>query len=236
MVRVFTKNMFVMLVAIMVGAIIITYFAADIIRRTQIAEIETEHIIEIEDIYSRTQNFTDYFLQGSIKMDAARETREEANLYFDFALFWYNNGLKNANVWFNYVWVNGTNQTIQHCIGNCTVAMDGYLSAYQRFDESKPLFETAATYTNRSKYLEVLGYYVNFAQLGKDITMLRYNSTKYLKQAAENISIGNIENATLLFENFSMIEEVYEGMLGEYEEQQGQIDEYLFFDEIREPH
>ena len=232
----FTKNLFVMLVAIMVGVIVVTYFVADIIRRTEIETLTTEHIMEIEDINSKYENFTDYFLQGTIKMDGGREIREEANLYFDFALFWYNNALVNANVWYNNVWINGTNETVQDCIENCTLAMDDYLASHEKFNESKPFFITAMTFTERAKYVEVLGYYVSFAKLGKDITMLRYNSTKYLKFAAENISIGDFENATLLMGNFTIIEEMYQQMLADYEDQQGQIDEYLFFDEIREEH
>ncbi|GAI56025.1 unnamed protein product, partial [marine sediment metagenome] len=34
--RLFTKNMFVMLLSIMIGAIIITYFVADIVYRSNI--------------------------------------------------------------------------------------------------------------------------------------------------------------------------------------------------------
>lgn len=221
--REFNRNMFVMLIAIMVGAVIITYFVADIVNRSTIETITTQHVTEIRDIYSVNENFTDNFLQGSIKMDSAREVREVGNYHFDFALFWYNTALSNL-----------TNSSILNCIGNCTSAMVKYLTSHQRFDESKPYFETAKTFTDKDKYIEVLGYYTKFAQAGKNITMLRYYASKYLMSAAENLSLGNMENVSLLMDLFNETEELYEEELEEYEEYQDQIDGYLFFNEIRE--
>ena len=108
MAREFNRNIFIMLAAIMVGAIIVTYFIADIANKSKIETLTTEHIVEIQDVHSKSENFTDNFLQGSITIDSAREVREVANLDFDFALFWFNNALVNASVWFNNEWVNTT--------------------------------------------------------------------------------------------------------------------------------
>ena len=221
--REFNRNMFIMLVAIMAGGVIITYFVADIVNRSKIEIITTEHITEIRDINSVNENFTDNFLQGSVKMDSAREVREIGNYHFDFALFWYNTALKNT-----------TNSSIQQCVGNCTDAMDKYLDSYQNFGNSKPYFEKAKTFTERDRYIVVLGYYIGFAQSGQNITLLRYNASNYLRQAAENLSLGNMENVTLLMELFNQTEEMYEEELGDYEDQGDQIDGYLFFNEIRE--
>lgn len=234
MAREFDRNMFVMLVAIMIGVVVVTYFIADIVRRSEIETLTTEHSIEIEGINSKNENFTNSYLQGSVTMDSAREVREAGNLDFVIALFWYNNALVNASVWFNDAWTNGTKNLTQQCINNCTTAMEKYLSSYQKFADSKPYFEKAMTFTEQERYIMALGYYVNFAQLGQNITVLRYNASRYLKQAAENLSIGNTENATMLMENFTVLGELYEELLEEYEEQKGQIDDYLFFDEIRE--
>ena len=74
---------------------IITYFVADIINRSKIETLTTQHIVEIEDINSKNENFTNYYLQGSIKMDSAREVREVGNYYFDFALLL---GIKKENI------------------------------------------------------------------------------------------------------------------------------------------
>ena len=89
MARLFDRNMFIMLLAIMVGIIIITYFAADIQHQSTLDTIASQHFTEIQDINSMNENFTDNFLQGSVKMDSAREVREVGNYYFDFALFWF---------------------------------------------------------------------------------------------------------------------------------------------------
>lgn len=216
MVREFDRNMFVMLLAIMIGAVIITYFVADLQNKTRIETLEIEHAIEIEDIYSKTENFTDNFLQGSIMMGSAREVREVANYYFDLAAkIWYPQG------------------QYEKVIDNCTAAMDRYLTSYQKFGESKPYFIAAKTYTDNPSYIGVLGYYVDFAGSGENITLLRYNACKYLMYAAENLSLGQIENATFLMENFSMLEELYEEELLEYDMQKDLIDLYVFFEEDR---
>ena len=171
------------------------------------------------------ENFTDYYLQGSVTMDSAREKREVGNYHFDFARIWYSNAL-----------VNPTGNLIQQCIDNCTEAMSLYQSSYQKFGDSKPYFEKALTFTNNTRYIEVLGYYISFAQSGENITLLRYKASDYLKRAAENLSLGNLENSTMLMENFNLTEVLYGEQLQDYNNRKDQIDGYLFFDIIREPH
>lgn len=236
MVREFDRNMFIMLAAIMVGVIIITFFVADIINKSELTTLKIEHKVEIDDVHSKNENFTDNFLQGSIMMDSAREIREVANLNFDFALFWFNDALAQANVWFNDKWINSTENLTKRCIKNCTEAMIKYTASYNKFGESSPYFVDAKNFTERERYIEVLGYYVAFSQAGQKITLLRYNASKFLKLAAENLSLGEMANVTYLMENYSIMEDLYQMGLGEYEELKEQIDEYTFFDEIREPH
>jgi len=223
MAREFTRNMFIMLVSIMGGVIIITFFVGDIMNRSKIDTLTEQHIIEISDINSRNENFTNYYLQGAVKMDSAREVREVANYYFDFALFWFNNALANQS----------KNLTKQ-CIDNCTNAMQKYLGSHENFGKSKPYFINARNYTNNSRYLEVLGYYIGFAGAGQNITMLRYNASDYLRRAAENLSFGNRENVSILREMFNLTEQAYQGAQQEYQEFRYQIDGYIFFSTIRE--
>jgi hypothetical protein len=225
-----------MLVAIMVGAIIITYFTADIVNKSKIDTLTTEHIVEIRDVHSKNENFTDSFLQGSIVMDSAREVREVANLNFDFALFWFNNALANVSVWYNNEWINNTDNLTKKCIENCTEAMIKYLSSYDKFGNSKPYFFIAKNFTERARYIEVLGYYADFSKAGQAITLLRYNASNFLKQAAENLSLGETVVMGLIMENFTMMENMYLDGLGGYEDLKTVIDEYTFFDEIREEH
>ena len=225
MVKIFDRNMFIMLAAIMVGVIVVTYFIADIMRRSQIETLTIEHEAEMLDVTSRSENFTNHFLQGSVKMNAAREIREVGNYHFDFALFWYTNAVRTID-----------NTSIRHCIENCTEAMSKYLESYENFNVSQPLFEQAKTFTNTSKYIEILGYYVLFIQSGKNITMLRYTASQYLRAVAENLSLGQLENLTDLMDLFNQTEDMYNDQLGDYNDYGGQIDEFLFFDPIREPH
>jgi len=223
MARVFTRSMFVMLVSVMVGVIIITYFIGDIINQSRIDTMTLQHVTEISDINSRNENFTNYYLQGAVKLDSAREVREVANYYFDFALFWFNSALANQS-----------KNLTELCVDNCTNAMEKYINAHENFGKSEPYFIKARNYTNNSRYLEVLGYYIGFAGAGQNITMLRYNASYYLKCAAENLSLGNMELVDLLMENFTLVEQAYQEAVQKYQEFRYQIDGYLFFSTIRE--
>lgn len=223
MAREFTRSMLIMLVSVMVGVVVITFFTADIVNRSKIDTLNILHTVEIVDINSKNENFTNHFLQGSIKMDAAREVREVANYYFDFALFWFNNALANQS-----------KNLTKKCIDNCTNAMQKYIDSHGNFKKSTPYFENARNYTNNSKYLEVLGYYISFANAGQNITMLRYNASDYLRRAAENLSFGDMKNVTALMENFTAVEQIYQQEVMVYQEYQSQITGYLFFRTIRE--
>jgi len=209
-----------MMIAIMTGIVIITFFIADIVNQSEIEILTEEHVVEIDDINSRNENFTDYFLQGSVTIDSGREVREVGNYYFDFALFWYTTALANM-----------TNASINKCIQNCWSAMSEYTTSYGKFESSKPFFEEAKTYTDR--YGTILDHYVEFAQAGQNITMLRYSASNYLRQIAENLTLGNIENVSMLMGLFNETTGMYDEALGGYEELKDQIDEYLFFSEIR---
>ena len=221
--REFDRNMFIMLLAVMMGVVIITFFVADILNSSEVetatSKLAEEHIVEIGDINSKNENFTDNFLQGSVKMDSARETREVGNYYFDLSSgIWYAQG------------------EYQKVIDNCTFALSSYLSSADKFAESKPYFENASKYTDKPSYKGVLDYYVNFSEKGQEITMLRYDMTLYLQQIAENLSLGTvecIENASLLLGNYSLLEESYIEMAMEYEELKDLIDDYMFFEEDR---
>lgn len=212
-----------MLVSIMVGVVIITFFIGDIINQSRIDTITIQHVTEISDIHSRNENFTNYYLQGAVKMDSAREVREMGNYHFDFALFWFNNALANQS-----------ENLTKLCIDNCTDAMEKYLSAHENFGKSRPYFINAKNYTDNPRYLEVLGYYIGFADAGQNIAILRYNASDYLRRAAENLSFGNMDLVVLLMDNFTFIEQTYQEALQQYQEYRYKIDGYIFFSTIRE--
>ena len=149
-------------------------------------------------------------------MDSAREIREVWNYYFYLAArIWYPQG------------------EYQKVIGNCTNAMSQYLTSNLKFAESKPYFIAAKTFTENPSYKGALDYYVAFANSGENITLLRYEAAKYLLYASENLSLGNVENATFLLENFSILESHYDELLQEYNGHKDLIDRYIFFEEDR---
>lgn len=231
MARVFTKNMFVMLLSIMIGAVIITYFIGDIMYQSDIRSLTTEHTAEIETITGKNINFTNNFLKSSVLLDAAREDRAFGNYHFDLAFLWYTSALVEKNVTAMELHKTRT-------IDNCTEAMPNYINSHYNFLEAKKSFTDTKTYTTYDKYLEVLDLYVGLTDSGAKLTLLRYNASQYLKILAENLTfiggnvtyLGNMSEFLLLF-NQTM--GMYGGELAIFEEFQEEIDEYEFFDEIR---
>ena len=231
MARVFTKNMFVILLSIMIGAVIITYFVGDIMYQSNIRSLTTEHTAEIETITGKNINFTNNFLKSSVLLDAAREDRAFGNYHFDLAFLWYTSALVEKNVTIMEVHKTRT-------IDNCTEAMPNYINSHNNFLEAKKSFTDTKTYTTYNKYLEVLDLYVGLTGSGAKLTLLRYNASQYLKILSENLTfiggnvtyLGDMSEFLLLF-NQTM--GMYAGELAIFEEFQEEIDEYEFFDEIR---
>ena len=234
MAREFDRNMFVMLLAIMVGVIIITYFVADIMRRAEIENLTNQLDIktgEIETITANNINFTNHFMKSSVLLDSAREDRAFGDYHFDLALLWYDSALSSKNASNMDVYKNMT-------IDNLTNAMEKYLISHQNYKESGKFFDATKAFTTYDKYLEVLNLYVSLTQSGARLTMLRYNASKYLIQITENITFINntvtfSENVSELMEDFNFTMSMYDSELETYEDTQEDIDEYDFFDEIR---
>jgi len=224
MAREFTKNMFVMLFSIMIGAIIITYFVGDIIYRSNVETLAMQHTTEIESLEEMNINFTSHFLSSSVLLDESREDRAFGNYHFDLAFLWFKSALVEENSSTMDVYKNRT-------IDNCTYAMEKYLISHQNFKEAKIFFNDTKAYTSYEKYLEILDLYVNLTASGARLTMLRYNASKYLKYMAENLSLDM--NISALFELFNETMDLYEEELDIYEDYQDEIDEYEFFEEIR---
>jgi len=224
MAREFTKNMFVMLFSIMIGAIIITYFVGDIIYRSDIETLTVQHTTEIESLEEMNINFTSHFLSSSVLLDKSREDRAFGDYHFDLAFLWYNSALSE------------TNETIMdlykaRAIDNCTNAMPNYINSHLNFEEAQASFSDTKAYTTYPKYLEILDIYVNLTSSGARLTMLRYTASQYLKYMAENLSLDM--NISALFELFNETMDIYDEELDIYEDYRDEIDEYEFFEEIR---
>ena len=233
--RVFDKNMLIMAVAIMVGIVVITYFVADIVHRSQIQELNTEHTHEIENIEENNINFTSSFLESSVLLDSAREDRAFGNYHFDIGRLFYTTALTEINATIVVSYKNIS-------INNCTLAMPKYLTSHQNFNQASIFFNSSKKFTVYTNYIELLNLYVNLSQSGAKLTMLRYNASQYLMMLAENITISNngsvvLENVTELENLFNETMAMYGAEMGNYEELQDEIDEYDIkgFSTIREP-
>jgi len=62
MVRTFDKNIFVMLFAVMIGVVIVTYFMADIMHQSTIESLTAEHVTEIGTIEEKISTLPVIFL------------------------------------------------------------------------------------------------------------------------------------------------------------------------------
>jgi hypothetical protein len=228
--KVFTKNMFIMLLSIMIGAVIITYFIADIERQSEIEtykkEIQTI-TFEKEYVTSQSKNFTDNFFKSLGSLDLSREYRSEGNAYFDLA----------ANI--NY-----HQKDYDKIIENCTQAMELYIYSYENFLDTKDYFNDTKAYTNAFSevdaeiYIGIIDLYIDLSQSGANLCMIRYNASKYLIYIAENLSLYNESvNITDLLELYNFTkDELYFGELSNYNGIKEEIEnEYgQFFNPIRE--
>jgi len=227
MAREFDRNMFIMLLAIMIGAIVITFFVADIINRSKIETLNIKHTEEMETMAGKNLNFTNHFMKSSVLLDASREDRAYGDYHFDLAFLFYNTALSEEN--------SSIIESYQaRTIDNCTNAMEKYLISHENFVSAKGFFNDTKTYTSYEKYLEILDLYIGLTGSGAKLTMLRYNASKYLKYMAENLTkIGGLTNISELMDMFNQTMDLYEQESGEYDDCKEKIDEYEFFDEIR---
>ena len=233
MAREFDKNMFVMLFAIMIGTIIITYFVADIVNKTKMDTLTEQHSKELSTLRGLTENFTSAFIKSSVILDQAREDRAYGNYHFDLGFIWYNSALSERNE---------TNIELYKTRGidNCTNALPYYYNSRLNFEDSQIYFNEAKLNTNVEKYIEILDLYISLTDAGSELTMLRYNATIYLKYLTENITFnpdtGNatyLTNVTELLGLFNQTMMLYSGALSNYNQIIDEIDEYEFFEEIR---
>jgi len=144
MTREFNRNMFVMLFSIMVGAIIITYFAADVSRRGEIetlTEKTTELEGEIKSIEEMNINFTNYFMKSTVLLEASREDRAFGDYHFDLAFLGYNSMLSEDNEI-------KMNQYKNMTMSNCTNAMEKYLFSHDNFGVAENFFVETKAFTN----------------------------------------------------------------------------------------
>ena len=232
MAREFDKNMFVMLLAIMIGAIIITYFAADLISTGKLEDLTSQYEGEITSVKSESENFTSSFIKSTVILDQAREDRAFGNYHFDLGLIWYQSALAEKNITYFKIYK-------ERGIDNCTSAMPNYYYSYLNFEDSKDYFNQTIAFASEN-YLEVLNLYVKLTASGAKLTTLRYDASRYLLYLMENLTFDPINNNVTYLENVTEIMVLFTGVMADYQEEldnyegtQDEIDEYEFFEEIR---
>ena len=233
MVRIFSRNLFVMLLAIMVGVIIITSFAADIVNRSKLDTLTTYYEGEITTVKGKSENFTSNFIKSTVVLDQAREDRAFGNYHFDLGFLWYQSALSEDNgSLFNLYKARG--------IVNCTDAMPNYIYSNLNFDEAQTYFSDTKSYTDIAKYITILDRYIELTGSGSRLTILRYNASKYLMYLLENLTFNENTNEAIFLENVTGLMGLFEDTMGAYEEEtdiyddyQDEIDEYEFFEETR---
>jgi len=233
MVKLFDRNIFIMMLAIMAGFVLITYFVADIAHQSQIQQLNSAYTSEIENIEQNNIYFTSSFLESSVILDSAREDRAFGNYHFDLAQLFYTSALAEDNE-------TKMNTYKTNCLVNCTEALPEYYNANQNFLLASNHFENTKQYTNFSSYITLLSLYVNLSNSGGRLVLLRYNATMYLMQIAEKIVYEEegvvLDNATELLDLFNETMMAYGGELGTFTKIQDEIDEYDIegFSPIRE--
>ena len=231
--REFNRNMFVMLLTIMIGVIIITFFIGDIIRRSDIDTLKTEHKVEIKEIASKNKNFTSNFIISNVILDKAKEGQYSGNYNFNLAYVWYNSALAEKNI------TNFNTYKIR-TIDNCTKAMTHYINSHNNFNLSKNHFNDTKALTDFIEYQEIIDIYIDLSESGYKLTDYRYNASYYLISLTENL-IVDTQNGTIIYgENVTEILQLFNDSLSLIEEEgenfaelQEGIDEYDLFKTLR---
>jgi len=177
--REFDRNIFIMLLSIMIGVIIITFFVSDIIARTDEGE---KHKIEIKSIEQQNTNFTTRLLSSLGYLDKARESRAEGNYHYDLAYLWYSSALVLTD--------NETLNTYKNStFDNCSLAIESYNLGFSNFGVAQDQFEGTLAYSEG--FSNLVNLYINLAESAANLCQLRINASTYILYLAENLTLVN---------------------------------------------
>jgi len=207
MVRIFDRNMFIMLLSIMVGVVIITYFYADLQNRMRTEQLISEHTAEIKTIESKNINFTNGFIHSLGLLDIAREYRADGNYNFDLAMIWYTSALSELNS-------TKLDDYKTRTIENCDSAVVNYTYSYNNFVEARNRFDLTKDFVNYDVYLNILDLYMNLTDSGSRLVTLRINASNYLKNIVENLTI--VDNTVSYMTNVTDLLDLFNATMAEY--------------------
>ena len=234
MARIFDKNMFVMLLSIMVGVVVITFFVADIMKNTALEKQAEEYEVEIEDIQTRNINLLSNILSSIGDLIRSNNYRTEGNYHFDLATIWYSTVLSETNLTEMEYYKSLIYSACDDASFNYNLSKVNYEVAHLKFQ--------SVLSQSTEEFEELLTLYVNLTAKGSELAELRIDASKYLRYLTENITI--INNTVAFENNMTDIQDLLNSTLNDIEElemQYAEIEEeiekeynIIGFSEIRE--
>jgi hypothetical protein len=187
MARIFDRNMFIMLLSIMIGVIIITYFIADIVARTSTEEkLSLIYEGEKKEIEEKNLNFTSAFLDSLLALDLANDFKSKADVKYQISKSFYKSALDVDSF-------SDLENFKEIIIDNCTDAMQEYYYSSLNFNNSIVIFTVTKNYTTYDIYHSLLDLYINLSKSGYKLSLIKYNASKYLIDIAENLTLKGKE-------------------------------------------
>jgi len=231
MAREFDRNMFIMLLSIMIGVILITYFIADIMRQSQIESLEEKHTEEIETIEKKNINFTGHLLDSLISLNLAKDFRMGGEINYQTAYTFYNIILSETNE-------SRFNSYKTYILEYCDEAMSDLWNSYLNFNDSVGKFNDSRQYTTYDVYIGLIDLNIEFAESGARLARLRYNSSSYLINLTnlltfEENKVNFSQNVSILLEQFNETLGLYDIEWGIYMDLREQIDLYELYKPLR---
>ena len=209
MVKMFDRNMFIMMISIMVGVLIITFFIADLQRKGEIEELERVHSTEIKVLEEKNIDFTSSFLSSIGDLDRAREFRASGNYFFELGSIWYVSAWSENNASKMEVYKSWT-------IDNCSNAIIKFQHSYGNFVVANINFEKGKSLTSYQGYIDLIDLYMNLSLSGANLSSLRMQASNYLIYLAENVTFVEGEVAFIPDSNMSEILDLYNQTLEFY--------------------
>ena len=218
--RLFDRNMFIMLLSIMVGVIIITYFVADIMKNAELEKQAEEHKIEIKDLQTKNLNLLSNILSSIGDLIRSSNYRVTGNYYFDLASIWYTTALSETNI-------SELEKYKTLIYDSCDDAMYNYNLSNVNYVVAKTKFQFTLT-ESTEEFKDLIGLYVNLTDKGAELANLRANASMYLRYLAENVTIKN--NTVAFMTNITEVQELFNitvGLYGVLETEYSMIEEEI---------
>ncbi len=218
--RLFDRNMFIMLLSIMVGVIIITYFVADIMKNAELEKQAEEHKIEIKDLQTKNLNLLSNILSSIGDLIRSSNYRVTGNYYFDLASIWYTTALSETNI-------SELEKYKTLIYDSCDDAIYNYNLSNVNYVVAKTKFQFTLT-ESTEEFKDLIGLYVNLTDKGAELANLRANASMYLRYLAENVTIKN--NTVAFMTNITEVQELFNitvGLYGVLETEYSMIEEEI---------